>query len=68
MKRLFLLAYFFNKDIREKRDLTADTRQFKRLEILHRQAMADNRLEKAALITGEIEKIRSEYRFVSKCQ
>jgi len=63
---LSILAYFFNPELRKKRDRKADMAKFKVLQIEYRQALAEGDPQKVSQIAKEMADLRKEYSFINK--
>ena len=61
-----VLAYFFNPELRKKRDRKKDLARFRELERLYREALAGGDPQKVSQIAKEMEQLRKEYAFVNK--
>lgn len=63
---LAILAYFFNPEVRKKRDRQKDWARFKELEREFRTALAEGDPARASQAAKAMEEIRKEYTFVNK--
>lgn len=63
---LSILAYFFNPEVREKRDRKRDFNKFKVLEQEYRKALANKNPQEAARIAKQMKDLRAEYKFVNR--
>lgn len=61
-----VLAYFFNPDVRKKRDRKHDIGQFRKMEKNYRKALADKDPALASRIAKAMKDLRAEYKFVNK--
>ena len=59
---LMILAYFFNPEIRKKKEIQKDFKRLKDLEKEYRQALADGDPQKAGEIDKQMREIRAEYK------
>ena len=61
-----ILAYFFNPELRKKRDRKADMARFKALQKQYRIALANKDPQRVAQLAKEMEDLRKEYKFINK--
>ena len=63
---LAILAYFFNPEVRKKRDRKKDWNRMKELEKKYRQALANRDPVTASLLHQEMVALRAEYKYINK--
>ena len=63
---LSILAYFFNPELRKKRDRTKDWNEFKRLEAEYKKALAEGRPEACAVLDKQMRELRAKLTYVNK--
>ena len=61
-----VLGYWFNPELRKKRDRKKDMAEFKLLEAQYRQALAQGDPVTAGVIAKKMKDLRAQYKFVNK--